>query len=284
MKFFYQLERKFGRYAIRDLPRYIAGMYAVGVVISLINPAIYYAFLSLNGAALVRGQVWRVFTFLLFPPISLNGWTDFIGILFNLMIIPTYYFLGSTLERVWGAFRFNVYFLLGVIGHVAGALAVYLIWGLGVSLTPMFLNFSLFMAFALMFPDMEFFIWGLLPIKIKYLAIAETALYLYEFVVGNAAVKLEIGLSLFNVVLFFLLTRKTQRFSPREIRRKQEFKAQVKMKPAGRTRHRCAVCGRTEEDGEQMEFRYCSKCAGSYEYCQDHLYTHQHVTGQRENT
>lgn len=284
MKFFYQLERKFGRYAIRDLPRYIAGMYAVGVVIALINPAIYYAFLSLNGAALVRGQVWRVFTFLLFPPVSLNGWTDFIGILFNLMIIPTYYFLGSTLERVWGAFRFNVYFLLGVIGHVAGALAVYLIWGLGVSLTPVFLNFSLFMAFALMFPDMEFFIWGLLPIKIKYLAIAETALYLYEFVVGHAAVKLEIGLSLFNVVLFFLLTRKVQRFSPKEIRRKQEFKAQVKIKPAGRTRHRCAVCGRTEEDGEQMEFRYCSKCAGSYEYCQDHLYTHQHVTGQRENT
>lgn len=277
MKFFYQLEKKFGKYAIRDLPRYIAGMYAIGVVISFINPAIYYAFFSLNGGAIVHGQIWRVLTFLLFPPFSISGTRDFIGILLNVMIIPTYYFLGSTLERVWGSFRFTMYFLLGVIGHVAGAVAAYLIWGVGTYLTPVFLNFSFFIAFALMFPDMEFFIWGLLPVKIKYLAIAETAIYLYQFVMGGAITKLEIGLSLLNVLVFFLISRKPQRFSPKEIRRKQEFKAQVKIKPAGRTRHRCAVCGRTEEDGAQMEFRYCSKCAGSYEYCQDHLYTHQHV-------
>lgn len=278
MKFFYQLEKKFGKYAIRDLPRYIAGMYAIGVVISFINPAIYFMFFSLNGGAIVHGQIWRVLTFLLYPPFSINGTGDFIGILLNVMIIPTYYFLGSTLERVWGSFRFNMYFLLGVIGHVAGAVAAYMIWGVGTYLTPVFLNFSFFIAFALMFPDMEFFIWGLLPIKIKYLAIAETALYVYQFVTGGALTKMEIGLSLLNVLVFFLISRKPQRFSPKEIRRKQEFKAQVKIKPAGRTRHRCAICGRTEEDGAQMEFRYCSKCAGSYEYCQDHLYTHQHVT------
>ena len=206
---------------------------------------------------------------------------DIIGIFLNALIIPTYYFLGSTLERVWGSFRFNIYFLLGVIGHVAGAVLAYLIWGVSIPMTPVYLNFSLFIAFALMFPNMEFFIWGLLPIKIKYLAVAETALYIYSFVTGDIVVRLEIGLSLLNVLVFFVLTRKPQRFSPKEIRRRQEFKAQTKIKPAGRTRHRCAVCGRTEEDGAQMEFRYCSKCAGSYEYCQDHLYTHQHVTEKK---
>ena len=146
-------------------------------------------------------------------------------------------------------------------------------------LTPVFLNFSLFIAVALMFPEAQFFIWGVLPVKAKYLAAAETALYLYEFIRGPVITKLEVGLSLLNVIVFFALTRNVQKFSPKEIRRKKAFKAQVKMKPAGRTRHRCAVCGRTEEDGPQMEFRFCSKCTGSYEYCQDHLYTHQHVTG-----
>lgn len=281
MKFFYQLEKKFGKYAVRDLPRYIAGMYAIGAVLSFIMPSFYLAFLSLNGDAIVHGQIWRVFTFLLYPPFAIRGMGDFIGILLNLMIIPTYYFLGSTLERVWGSFRFNMYFLLGVIGHVAGAVAVYFILGVGTILRPVYLNFSLFIAFALMFPNMEFFIWGLLPIKIKYLAVAETALYIYSFVTGDIVARLEIGLSLLNVLVFFVLTRKPQRFSPKEIRRRQEFKAQTKIKPAGRTRHRCAVCGRTEEDGAQMEFRYCSKCAGSYEYCQDHLYTHQHVTEKK---
>ena len=166
-------------------------------------------------------------------------------------------------------------------GHVAGAVAVYFLLGVGTILRPVYLNFSLFIAFALMFPNMEFFIWGLLPIKIKYLAVAETALYIYSFVTGDIVVRLEIGLSLLNVLVFFVLTRKPQRFSPKEIRRRQEFKAQTKIKPAGRTRHRCAVCGRTEEDGAQMEFRYCSKCTGSYEYCQDHLYMHQHVTEKK---
>ena len=46
---------------------------------------------------------------------------------------------------------------------------------------------------------------------------------------------------------------------------------------AGQPRHKCAICGRTEIDSPQLEFRYCSKCEGSYEYCSDHLFTHEHV-------
>ena len=73
MKFFYQLEKKFGKYAIRDLPRYIAGMYAIGAVILFINPSMYYVLLSLNGSAIAHGQIWRVVTFLLFPPLPSAG-------------------------------------------------------------------------------------------------------------------------------------------------------------------------------------------------------------------
>ncbi|MDO4330178.1 MAG: hypothetical protein Q4C66_12685 [Lachnospiraceae bacterium] len=283
MNFFEKLERKLGRYAIRDLPRIIVLLYGIGVVIQFINPMLYYMFFSLDGGAVLHGQIWRVITFMMYPPITFGGRLGITGILLNVMIIPTYYFLGSTLERIWGSFRFNVYFLLGIIGHVAGAVAAYLIWGVNVYLTPVYLNFSLFIAVALTFPETQFFIWGVLPVKAKYLALAETAIYLYEFITGPVITKLEVGLSLLNVILFFLLTRNVRKFSPKEIKRKKEFKAQTKIKPAGRTRHRCAVCGRTEEDGPQMEFRYCSKCAGSYEYCQDHLYTHQHVTGNPQD-
>lgn len=279
MKFFENLERKFGKYAIRGLPKVIAILYGFGMAIQFINPLLYYLFLSLDGGAIVHGQIWRVVTFLLYPPVSVNG-MDLGGILLNMLIIPTYFFLGSTLENIWGAFRFNVYILMGIIGHAAGAVAAYLIWGVSIPLTPGYLNFSLFIAVALMFPEVQFFIFGVLPVKAKYLALAETVIYLYEFVRGPLITKLEVGLSLLNVVAFFLMTRNVKRFSPKEVKRKREFKAQTKIKPAGRTRHRCAVCGRTEEDGAQMEFRYCSKCAGSFEYCQDHLYTHQHVTGE----
>ena len=281
MKWFYRLEQKFGRLAISDLSRYIVGMYLIGMVIQLINPYLYYLFLCLDGRALLHGQIWRIITFMFYPLVGINGYMDFFSIFLNLLVALTYYRLGSALERVWGAFRFNVYFLLGIIGHVAGAIAVYLITGSSVLITPVFLNFSLFMAFALIFPDMEFYIWGLIPIKVKYLAIAETAIYVYLFIAGSLASKLEIGLSLLNVIVFFLATRRTafHRFPRKEIRLNQEFKTKIKIKPAGQTRHRCAVCGRTEADGPQMEFRYCSKCVGSYEYCQDHLYTHQHVTG-----
>ena len=175
MKFFSKLERKFGRYAVKDLPRYIVMLYAAGLLVLFVSPQMYFQFLSLDGGAILHGQVWRIITFMMYPPVVFGGRIGLVDVILNIMIIPTYYFLGSTLERVWGSFRFNVYFLLGILGHVLGAVVCYLIWGVNLYLTPMFLNFSLFIAFALMFPDIEFFIWGLLPVKAKYLAIAETA-------------------------------------------------------------------------------------------------------------
>jgi hypothetical protein len=102
--------------------------------------------------------------------------------------------------------------------------------------------------------------------------------YAYSFIRGNASIRCEIILSLINVLLFVAMTRNYQRYSPKEIKRKHEFKAKMKVMPKGRTIHKCAVCGRTEADHPELEFRYCSKCAGGLEYCQDHLYTHQHVT------
>lgn len=270
MEFFKKLERKYSRYAIHNLMNYIVAMYVVGMFLQYVNPNFYWQWLCLDAREILRGQIWRIVTFMVLPPFG--------NLVSNALMIYLYYSLGSTLERVWGAFRFNVYFFLGVLGHVIAALLLYLLFGTRVILTTTYLNLSLFLAFAATFPDLQFYIWFLIPIKAKWLALIDSLFIIQGLLFGNVASRVEIIFSMLNFILFFLMTRNYSKVNPREIRRKQEFKSQVKIKPQGRTHHRCAVCGRTELDGDDLEFRYCSKCEGNYEYCQDHLYTHKHVT------
>ena len=207
-------------------------------------------------------------------------WPPSGSLFFNLIAIYLYYNLGMTLERVWGTFRFNVYFFMGVIGHVLAALLIYIITGQVYILTTDYLNFSLFFAFAATFPEMQFYLFFVLPIKAKYLALFDGLYFVYGFLFGGMSQRIAVVMSLLNFIVYLFMSRGS-RLNPKEIRRKQVFHTQ--MREAQKTaekigRHRCAVCGRTEEDDPNLVFRYCSKCEGDYEYCQDHLYTHRHVT------
>lgn len=276
MKFFNDFERKYHKYAIPNLMYYIVILYGIGLVLQMMRPDIYWYYLCLDPRAIMHGQIWRIVTFLIYPPaLGSSAITD---VFFGVIALFLYYNLGQTLERIWGAFRFNVFFFMGMLGQVVAALVAWVAFGQPVIMTTGFLNFSIFLAFAIYFPDVQFLLFFVLPIKAKWLAVAECAVYLYSFVFGNMTTRLEIAISLANVIVFILLTRNYKKYAPKEIKRKHDFKREVKIMPQGRTRHRCAVCGRTELDGEDLEFRYCSKCEGNYEYCQDHLYTHQHVT------
>ncbi len=267
MKFFQKMERKFGRYAIHNLMYYIIAMYLVGLAIAYLNPMLYFRYLCLDAAMILRGQIWRVITFMIYPPTT--------SMFFALFVFLLYYSLGGALERVWGAFRFNVYILMGILFHVAASLVLYLVFHERVILTTTYLNASVFFAYAASFPNDTFYIYFVLPIKAKWLAAFEGFFYLLMFISGGAGTRVEIVMTLANFLIFYLMTRDYRRISPKEIKRKRDF--QVQMRPVSRTRHVCAVCGRTDEDSPGMEFRYCSKCEGSYEYCMDHLYTHQHV-------
>ena len=273
MKFLRKLERNFGKYAVPNLMYYIILMYGAGIVIDLVMPGMYYQYLCLDAAAILRGQVWRLVTFLICPPSS--------GIFFNLIAMFLYYSLGTTLERVWGTFRFNLYFFSGILFHIIAAFVIYFLMGVSVPLTPFYLNNSLFLAFAATFPQMQFYLYGLLPIRAYWLGIFIGAEFLYEFLFGGLIARICIGLALLNFVIFFMMTRNYSKISPREIKRKQKFKSDMKTAQAEKirlTHHKCAVCGRTEKDDPNLEFRYCSKCEGNLEYCMDHLYTHKHVT------
>ena len=263
-----KLERKFGKYAIPNLMYYIVILYAAGMMIQMFAPQVYIQYLMLDASAILHGQIWRVITFLMWP----SSGDPFI----NVLVIYCYFNLGRNLEYVWGSFRFNLYFFMGILGHVLAALVIYLLFGMVYPLTADYLNFSLFFAFAATFPEAKFLLFFVIPVKAKWLALFDAFFLVFGFVYGSLPQRIAIFLSLANFIIFFLMTKDFKKYSPKEVKRKQDFKVKT-MRPVNRTHHKCAVCGRTDEESPGMEFRYCSKCEGSYEYCMDHLYTHQHV-------
>lgn len=283
MNFLNKMERKYGRYAIHDLTKYMIICYAIGYILLYVGQAFgnntLFQYLILSPYHIMHGQIWRIVSWILIPPSSSN-------IIFVLIMLSFYYSLGTTLERTWGAFRYNVYILGGMLFTVIGAFILYFFTGQsevysiinGISFSTYYINLSIFLAFAMNYPDMEVLFMMILPIKMKYLAMLDVAYLLYDMVKGGWGIRTVIIASLLNFIIYFLMTRNYKRISPQEIHRKQQFKKAVhpQMTPGG-TRHKCTVCGRTEKDGDGLEFRYCSKCNGNYEYCQDHLFTHQHI-------
>ena len=161
-------------------------------------------------------------------------------------------------------------------------LALYALWGMDVSgnlargFSTYYVNMSIFLAFASTYPNMQVLMFFLLPIRIKILGIIYGALLVYQFLMGSIADQFVIAASLMNFIVFFITGRGQVHMTPRQARRRQEFKREVK-KTTRITRHKCAVCGRTEETNPELEFRFCSKCQGNYEYCQDHIFTHTHI-------
>lgn len=287
MKFLNKFERKFGKYAIHNLMNFVIGLYVVGFIITLINPYLN-DYLTLDFDKVLQGQVWRLVTFLIQVP-SFKG----LNLFYFLIEMYLYYWIGSSLERSWGAFRFNLYFFSGILFNILANVVIYAVIGESAPFGLTYINQAMFFAFAALYPNVELLLMFILPIKVKYLGYIYAAIYVYEIYMnvvvwgywyeGIAAV-----LAILNFLIFFFATRNYRRISPKEYKRRANYKRQVRnahnpdnvIQFQGRTtvtRHKCAVCGRTELDDESLEFRFCSKCDGNYEYCMDHLYTHEHV-------
>ena len=283
MNFLNKMERKIGKYAIPNLMIYLIAAYCIGFVIYTVNPN-FMLMLTLSPYHILHGQVWRLITWILMP-------TD--TRVFSLLIMALlYYQLGSALERSWGTFRFNVYIFGGMLFTVIGAFILYGIYaaaGTGsletislissLTFTTNYINLTIFLAFAVMYPEMQILLFFIIPVKMKWMAVVYAVLIAINLILTSWGGRIAIIMSILNFLIFFLSTRNYRRVSPKEIHRKQEFKAQMREPRRGSmvTKHKCAVCGRTELDDPNLEFRFCSKCDGNYEYCQDHLFTHQHI-------
>lgn len=283
-KWINKLERKFGRYAIPNLMYYIIILYAFGFALDLFANGFYANCLSLNAYAILHGEVWRLITFLIQPPST--------NLLFVVFTLYLYYMIGRELEYAWGSFRFNLYFFTGVLFHIVAVFLAYFLFDVVLLVGTTYLNLSLFFAYAALYPNQQFYVFGVLPIKVKYLAWIDAAYFVYAILqaflpayggAGYQARALAAFVSLLNFLLFFFSMRNMRRFGPKEIHRKHVYhKAVREGKRASQSypngaKHRCSVCGRTELDSPNLEFRYCSKCNGNYEYCQDHLFTHEHI-------
>lgn len=266
------------RFAVPNLMRYIAFGNIFVFLMDLISNGTFSAMISFVPAYIFRGEIWRLVTFI-FVPVAGNP------ILFVLSVL-LYYFLGTQLERAWGSTKFTVYYAVGVLLNIAVGLLLGLSVWRGLAVVNMYyVNMSLFFAFATLYPDMQFMVYFIIPVKAKWLAWLDAALFAVNVITylwtGQYLLALVPMAALFNYLLFFWeevrgflrLPGRPQRGGndPIDLR-----KARRKVKQQGYL-HKCAVCGLTDADAPDMEFRYCSRCNGYYCYCADHINSHVHI-------
>ncbi|MFW5995639.1 MAG: rhomboid family intramembrane serine protease [Halanaerobiaceae bacterium] len=254
-----RLEKKAGRLAIRNLMGYIVGLNALVFLLSIYDRSGQFMnSLTLIPYRVLEGEIWRLVTFLFIPPTR--------SPIFIIFILYFYFMVGNSLENQWGTFKFNFYYFLGALGTVFAAF----ITGDGVN--AVYLNLSLFLAFATLNPDFTILLFFVLPVKMKYMAYF-TGIYLgYEILVSSLPVKAAVVVALTNYLLFFGggFINRLQAKS-----RRRKYRSRIE-KSKRDTVHRCTVCGLTEKDDPDMRFRYCTKCNGTYEYCSEHLENHKH--------
>lgn len=313
MNWMNKLERKWGRYAIPNISRFLIIAMGIGYVIQYAAPQLM-SFLSFSPYYIFRGQVWRLVTWILYPPMEFN--------LLNIIFLLCVFSMSISLESFLGTFRMNVYIIGGLIINIVGGILFYLIdlgflygvfgkanavqieteigMGIGaivpIGISTYYILLSIFMALAICIPDATVRLYFVLPIKMKWMLYVYFAELLYEIyryfkysmivwwsaspamaILFGVTLSAQIIFALLNLGLFFYFAK--PRPSRKQKKRQKEFRAEfARPRPgSGIYHHKCAICGRTDADDPSLIFRYCSKCAGSYEYCQDHLYTHEHV-------
>ena len=308
---------KLRRFVIPNLTLWLIAGYVVGYIISMVNSSFLY-WLSLDPYKILHGQVWRLFTWVIIPPNMLGS--DPLGLFFVLLMLFCCYSIGNILERVWGTVKYNIFIFTGIALAIVCAFIYLLILRFSGSyeafvamenanlamdwfaFSTYYINVSIYIVFAMTYPNDIVRLYFIIPIKMKWLGIVDTIYLIYIFLIGYTPEKAAVVAALLNCLIFYLSNIRGKTLNPYQIHRRNSFNraykqgmsnsgrtrntggvtsqaSDIKMNPRSQTRHKCAICGKTEVSDPDMEFRYCSKCAGSYEYCQIHLFTHTHVRG-----
>ena len=253
------LERRFGRFAIPGLVRMIVALNALVFICDKLNPALFF-YLNLDTQAVRHGEYWRLITYILIP-----GTDSYFWILFALAFL---WMIGDGLESVWGAFRLNLFYGIGMLGTTVAALFF------GAESSNAMLNVSLYFAFAWFFPEMEVYMMGILPVRIKWLAWMMAGWLLVEFIGGSISFKMALIASLANFLIFFgpeIVARARARHQVAG-RRKDYAKASV---AEGEPLHCCVVCQRTDLSHPELEFRVARD---GNDYCMEHIPSRPNVS------
>lgn len=262
------LERDYERYAI---PRLTLGLIIPQVIMYVIaypKPEVLDAIILVPDRVM-HGQWWRVLSFVADPPSPLGFWGHPVFVFFYFYFL---FLMGTALENHWGEFRFNIYLLTGYVATVA----VSFLFPMSPS-SNSFLFGSIFLAFAWLYPDFVIYLFFIIPVKIKYVALVTWIGYIFGLLLGSWATKLLILASISNFLLFF---HSDILYRMRTGRRHMAFQASQfgGQKREAEPYHRCTVCGITDITHPDMDFRYCPTCKGTLGYCTEHLGNHPHVT------
>ena len=238
-----KLERKFGRYAIPKLP-VILVLGQLFFYLAIVGNTTLASMMVFQPSLVMEGQWWRVITFLFVPPDAHP-----VFIFFALYLL---WLFGTALEQEWGAFRFNIYILIAYIASIGSAF----IDPTGIG-TNLYLNSSIMLAFAFLFPNFELLLFFFWPVKIKWLGIIIWVLYLMQFIGGNLIDRVLIIAAVSNFLLFFGkdLLKLGKRSAKKLVVQPQDSET----KP-GDPFHQCVMCGATDMSHPDREFRYAPDC------------------------
>ncbi len=229
--------------------------------------------LEFDRALILQGQVWRAVTFLF------TSWGQ--GLFSFLIAMYFLWFIGTSLEREWGTGKFTLYYILGwALTLLSGLVTGYA--------SSRYLDMTMFLAFATLFPDVQFLLFFFIPVKAKWIAWVDGAVL--GLGVIQAILTLDLGglvaviMAVLNYLIFFWpeLMYQVRRLRGQAQHSRQENVIQFKKAARDLKRrdytHKCDICGRTDTEFPDLEFRYCSKCSGYHCYCTDHINNHEHIT------
>jgi hypothetical protein len=265
-----KLERRIGRFAIPNLAYVVFGGMGLVFLLSLVRPQ-FESFLGLDWGWIMRGQVWRLITFIFIPQ---RGGGPLFGDspIWTIFAIYMFWLVTTNLESHWGTFKLNVFYFMGMLGTILAGL----ITG---TASNSWLNLSLFLAFATVFPDEQFLLFFIVPVKAKWLGILDAVFLLGALVLGGLATRLAISLAFGNYVLFFAGFWATW-WKHRNVRVRQAARRAEQATPAQSTGGRaCAICGSSEDDGADIRVCSCEKCMAANEgksrtLCLEHARNH----------
>lgn len=260
MDFISAMEKRFGSWAIPNLAIYLIAIQVIGVAV-LMGGYSRYEDLVLVGGLVQVGQWTRLLSFMMIPKTLSPIWLFFAFYIF--------YLIGSALEREWGTFRFNLFILSGYLLTVAMSFIAP-----GAVITNFYFLGCVFLAFATLFPNVEFRLFFILPVKVKWLGWLTSIVYLLTLVFGDPGSRLSVVAAFANYALFF---GKGFFHNLKAAKRRHTYTLK-QAEAEARPRHVCSKCGVTDKSAEMLDFRYCSTCGKCF--CEKHIGDHEHAGRQ----
>lgn len=261
MRLLDRLQRRYGRYAVPNLTLVIVMGQTLAYIVMQTERDLVQRMLFIP-KLVMEGEYWRIGSFIFVPPVT--------NIFFFFIAMMVFHMMGSALEHSWGTFKYNMFLLVGYIATVAVAF----IYPDQIA-TNAFIGTAVFLAFAWLYPDYVFYLFFILPVKVKWLALLTWIGLIYALIVGDMSTRLFVLSGIANFLLFF---GEDIYLRVRNRGRRMQQKARAASE-AAKPRHECAVCGATDKTDPTLEFRYCSKCEGAPCYCENHIQDHAHTGG-----